>query len=127
LAITEPKDEIEKLRNFVKVKGEVFSENTSMIRLYFAETRGASFNIMAGLDSQIRKRYEQFLKALASVFEKGIKGGGLKHRRPLLFGNSTGKHYKCISFLWLEAPEIHPYPKSPDTILNIVVKGLLES
>ncbi len=28
--------------------------NISMIRLYFAETRGVSFNVMAGLDPEIR-------------------------------------------------------------------------
>jgi len=128
LAITEPKDEIEKLRNFVKVKGEVFSENISMIRLYFAETRGASFNIMAGLDSQIRKRYEQFLKALASVFENGIKKGRFKNiADPYYLAIALESITNAFLFLWLEAPEIHPYPKSPDTILNIVVKGLLES
>ncbi|MFH0844357.1 MAG: TetR/AcrR family transcriptional regulator, partial [Pseudomonadota bacterium] len=51
-AIKEPDDEIEKLRNYVRAKGEVFRANVSMIRLYFAETRGASFNVMAGLDSE---------------------------------------------------------------------------
>ena len=28
-------------------------------------------------------------------------------------------------FLWLEAPERHPYPEDPDTILNILFKGLV--
>jgi len=28
-------------------------------------------------------------------------------------------------FLWLEAPERHPYPEDPDTILNILFKGLI--
>ena len=66
-AIKEPNDEIEKLRNYVRVKGELFRADVSMIRLYFAETRGASFNVMAGLDPQIRERYTQFLQTLASV------------------------------------------------------------
>ena len=60
-AIEEPDDEIEKLRNYVRAKGELFRANVSMIRLYFAETRGASFNVMAGLDSEIRERYGRFL------------------------------------------------------------------
>ena len=28
-------------------------------------------------------------------------------------------------FLWVEAPERHPYPEDPDTILNILFKGLI--
>ena len=72
-AIEETDDEIEKLRNYVKTKGEVFRANVSMIRLYFAETRGASFTLVAGLDSEIRERHGHFLEALASIFESGIK------------------------------------------------------
>ncbi len=29
-------------------------------------------------------------------------------------------------FLWLEAPERHPYPENPDTILDILFKGLIK-
>ena len=30
-------------------------------------------------------------------------------------------------FLWLEAPERHPYPENPDTILDILFKGLIKA
>ena len=72
-AIEEPVNEIEKMRNYIRAKGEVFTANVSMIRLYFAETRGASFNIKGGLDTEIQEMYEEFLKNLASVFNSGIK------------------------------------------------------
>jgi TetR/AcrR family transcriptional regulator len=72
-SIEESDDETEKLRNYVRAKGDVFTANVSTIRLYFAETRGASFNIMAGLDSEIRERYGHFLEALASVFASGME------------------------------------------------------
>ena len=64
-------DEVEKIRQYIKAKGRMFMKNTSMIRLYFAETRGASFNIKAGLDADIRKMYDDFLHKLATVFETG--------------------------------------------------------
>jgi AcrR family transcriptional regulator len=44
--------EIEKLRAYVRVKGELFRNNIAAIRLYFAETRGANSNVMAGLDRE---------------------------------------------------------------------------
>ncbi|MBW1703133.1 MAG: TetR/AcrR family transcriptional regulator, partial [Deltaproteobacteria bacterium] len=72
-AIEEPVNEIEKIRNYVKAKGEVFTANVQTIRLYFAETRGASFNVRAGLDFEIRERYGQFLETLASVFASGTE------------------------------------------------------
>jgi len=125
-AIEKPDDEIEQLRSYVKAKGQFFHENVSMVRLYFAETRGASFNIMAGLDREIRERYGQFLEALEAVFRNGIR----KKR----FAKIADPYYLAVAienltngflFLWLEAPDRHPYPEDPDTILNILFKGLV--
>ena len=125
-AIEEPDDEIEKLRNYVRAKGRIFRANVSMIRLYFAETRGASFNIMAGLDREIRERYGHFLETLASIFESGIKRKRfMKIADPYYLAVALESITNAFLFLWLEAPERHPYPENPDTILNILFKGLI--
>ena len=75
-AIEEPDDEIEKLRNYVRTKGELFRANASMIRLYFAETRGASFNIMAGLDARSANGMVDSLKALPRSLRAESRGNG---------------------------------------------------
>ena len=69
-AIEKPDDEVEKLRNYVRTKGEVFRSNLPFVRLFLAESRGASFNIKAGLDEELRKRYYVFLERLASIFDQ---------------------------------------------------------
>ena len=126
-AIEDADDEIEKLRDYVRAKGEVFSANAAMIRLYFAETRGASFNIMAGLDSEIREQHSDFLQKLAMVFESGIKKKIFKKiADPYYLAVSIESITNAFLFLWLEAPERHPYPEDPDLILNILLKGLSE-
>ncbi|RLC14908.1 MAG: TetR/AcrR family transcriptional regulator [Deltaproteobacteria bacterium] len=126
-AIEDADDEIEKLRDYVRAKGEVFSANAAMIRLYFAETRGASFNIMAGLDSEIREQHSDFLQKLAMVFESGIKKKTFKKiADPYYLAVSIESITNAFLFLWLEAPERHPYPEDPDLILNILLKGLSE-
>jgi TetR/AcrR family transcriptional regulator len=126
-AIEEPDDEVEKLRNYVRAKGELFRANVSMIRLYFAETRGASFNVMAGLDSEIRERYDQFVQAtLASVFESGMRRERFKKiADPYHLAIALDSLTNAFLFLWLNAPERHPYPEDPDTILDILFKGLV--
>ena len=125
-AIKEPDDEIEKLRNYIRAKGEIFRDNVSMIRLYFAETRGASFNIMAGLDSEIREQYGGFLQNLATVFETGIKRKRFKKiTDPYHLAVALDSITNAFLFLWLEAPERHPYPEDPDVILNILFNGLV--
>ena len=126
-AMKETDDEIEKLRNYVKTKGIVFMDNISAIRLYFAETRGASFNIRAGLDDEIRERYSQFLHTLASVFESGIKKKRFKKiAEPYHLAMATDSLCNAFLFFWLEAPEQHPYPADPDVILNILFKRLVD-
>jgi len=125
-AIEEPDDEVEKLRNYIKAKGSVFRSNVSIIRLYFAETRGASFNVMAGLDREIREQYDEFLKTLASIFEKGIKRKRFKKiADPYHLAVAIDSLSNAFLFLWLEAPHRHPYPENPDAILNILFKGLV--
>ncbi len=126
-AIEEADDEIEKLRNYVKAKGAVFMDNVSLVRLYFAETQGARFNVMAGLDQEIRERYSRFLQTLASVFEKGIKRKRFQRiADPTHLAVALNSITNAFLFLWLEAPERHPYPENPDTILNILFKGLVD-
>jgi AcrR family transcriptional regulator len=125
-AIESPGDEIEKLRRYVQTKGEVFRDKAATIRLYFAETRGASFNIMAGLDQDIRNRRESFLERIAAIFESGIRAGRFQPTaEPYILAVSLDSLCNAFLFLWLENPENHSYPEDPDAILNIIFKGLI--
>jgi TetR/AcrR family transcriptional regulator len=127
-AIESPGDEIAKLRQYVQAKGEEFRDNAATIRLYFAETRGASFNIMAGLDQDIRNRRETFLYRIADIFESGISTGRFQRiADPYVLAVAFDSLCNSFLFLWLEHPEKHPYPENPDTILNILFKGLIQS
>jgi AcrR family transcriptional regulator len=127
IAIEGPGPEVGKLRNYVRVKGELFRSNASMIRLYFSETQGANFNMNAGLDSEVRERHGNFLKKLAAVFESGMKR---KQFRRIADPHSLAVALASITnsflLLWLEDPALYPYPEDPDTILNILFKGLVD-
>lgn len=125
-AVEGPEDEVEKLRNYVRAKRQFFHENVSMVRLYFAETSGVSFKVTAGLDREIRDRYGILLKALVSIFESGMKRKRFaKIADPYYLAVAMESLTNGFLFLWLEAPDRHPYPENPDTILNILFKGLI--
>lgn len=127
-AITEPNDVVEKLRNYVRIKGERFRGNLPFIRLFLAERRGASFNIKAGLDDEMRKRHRAFLKKLAVVFEKGIKIKRFQRiADPFHLAVALDSFLDAFLLLWLDEPEHHPYPEDPDSVLNIFFKGLIDS
>ena len=120
-------DEIAKLRQYVKAKGEEFRDNAATIRLYFTETRGASFNIMAGLDQDIRNRRETFLHRIADIFESGIHTGRFQRiADPYILAVVFDNLCNSFLFLWLENPDKYSYPENPDIILNILFKGLIQ-
>lgn len=125
-AIEVPGDEVGKLRNYIRTRGERFRENLPFIRLFLAERRGASFNIGAGLDEEMRKRHYAFLERLALVFESGIGSGRFKNiAEPFHLAVALDSVIDAFLLLWLDTPERHPYPEEPDAILDVFLKGLI--
>lgn len=124
--IEAPGDEIEKLRNYVRTKGDVFRGNLPFIRLYLAESRGASYNVKAVLNEEVRKRYYSFLERLAAVFDSGIRKKRFREiASPYQLAVALDTVVNAFLLLWIEAPERHPYPDSPDAILDIFFRGLI--
>jgi TetR/AcrR family transcriptional regulator len=125
-AIEGPGNEIEKLRNFVRVRGDMVRDNLLFVRLFLAESKGASFNLKAGLDEDLRKRIYKFLEKLAFVFESGMKNRRFqKIADPYALAIALDSVIDAFLLLCLESPERHPYPEDPDVILNIFFKALL--
>ena len=125
-AIDEPELEIDKLRKFIVIKGEVFQANAAVIRLYFAESQGASYNLMMGLESEIHKLHDQFLDKLAGIFEQGIRKKRFRRiADPYFLAVAIDSITNAFFSLWLEDSKKHPYPEDPDEILNIFSKGLV--
>lgn len=126
-SIEQGRDETEKLRNYVKAKGSIFKDNAPFIRLYFAETRGASFNIMAGLDKELRERHDKLVNLIASIFESGIKKKVFrKTAEPYHLAVTLDSICNAFLFLWLESSDLQDFPDDPDIVLNILFKGLIE-
>ena len=125
-AIETSGDEIECLRNYVRTKGELFSANLSFIRLYIAESRGASYNLKASLNDEVRKRYYNMLEQLALVFDEGIRKKRFREiASPYQLAVALDTVLNAFLLLWIDAPERHPFPEYPDTILDIFFRGLL--
>ncbi len=121
-----PGDEVEKLRNYVRTRGEVFRAHADCVRLYFAETRGTGFNPKAGLDEEMKERHRKSQRHLADVFAQGIKNKRFHPiGEPAHLAQFLDSLCNSYLFLWLENPDKNPYPKDPDTILNILFHGLL--
>jgi len=123
-----PGDEVEKLRDYVRVKGAMFRDHMAFIRLFMAESRGASFNINAGLDASVRQRYYDFLKRFASVFEHGMAKKRFKRiADPFDLAVAMDSVINSFLLMWIDDPRKHPFPEDPDKILKLFFDGMLAS
>ncbi len=127
LAMDQSHDEVEKLRHYVRFRSDRFRHNLPFVRLFLAESRGIGYNLKAGLDDEVRKRYYDILNRLASVFARGIDNQRFKRiAEPYYLAVALDNVLDAALLLWLDTPERFPYPEDPDDILNIFFKGLLE-
>jgi AcrR family transcriptional regulator len=119
-------EEVETLREYVRVKGDLFRNNAAAIRLYFAETRGVKFDAMAGVEKEIRTRHRATLSSLGSIFERGMRRKRFRRvASPFHLAVALDSIANAFLFLWLEDPQGHPFPEKPDTLLDILFKGLV--
>ena len=126
-AMEQSDDEVEKLRHYVRFRSDRFRNNLPFVRLFLAESRGIGFNLKAGLDDEVRKRYYDILERLALVFASGIdKKRFRKIADPYYLAVALDSVLDASLLLWLDAPERHPYPEDPDALLDIFFKGLME-
>ncbi|MDL1963025.1 MAG: TetR/AcrR family transcriptional regulator [Deltaproteobacteria bacterium] len=123
-ALTTSGNELEKIRACVEARIKVFMENIDYVRLYLAETRGASFNIKAGLDSDIKIRYNVFLQKLANVFESGIRKKVFKKFDPYLLAVALDGISNAFLFEHFNNPDKHPFDAS--LILDIFFQQIYE-
>ena len=117
-------NELEKIKACVEAKIKVFLDNLDYVRLYLAETRGSSLDIKAGLDTDIKIRYEEFLQKLATVFESGIKKRVFKKFDPYLLAVALDGISNAFLFEHLDHPGEHPF--DADLILNIFFQQVYE-
>jgi AcrR family transcriptional regulator len=124
-AIEAGSGEVEKLRNFVRVKGELFRANAAMIRIYFTETQGARHNFLAGFDCEMRDYREDILRRLASAFRSGMEAGLFrKGRDPYHLAAALEGLTNASLFLWLENPGRNAGLEDPDALLDLLLHGV---
>jgi len=113
------------LTKYIAVKARIFADNVSTMRLYFAETRGASFNIKSGLDQDIQVLYKEVINLLKSVFKKGINKKIFRKLDPYYMTLVLEGTTNAFLFCWLEDPSSHPYDENVSVIADMFLNGVL--
>ncbi len=118
-ALESAEDEEERLRAFIRVKGEVFQDNLKALKLYFSETAGVSLNPTAGLVSDLRQLYERMIPRLAAIFRSGIEKGKFRDFDPTDLAIAFDGLTNIFLFYWAEYPEQFPYEEKAEVIARI--------
>jgi AcrR family transcriptional regulator len=113
------------IRTYIAAKAGFFTGNNALLRLYFAETQGASFNIKAGLDQDIRKLHDKLIEQLTSVLEKGIRANVLCEVNPYYLSVALEGLTNAFLFCWLDDSERHPCDANVTLIADLFLKGCL--
>jgi AcrR family transcriptional regulator len=112
------------LRNYVAAKGAIFAENVESVRLYFAETQGASYNVKAGLDKDIQSLYDEVLDKLTSLFRAGIRKKLFRKLDPYYMAVALEGLTNSFLFCWLEDTEAHPYEENVAVMTDMFLQGV---
>ena len=112
------------LRNYIAAKGAVFAENVESVRLYFAETRGASYNIKAGLDQDIQSLYDEVIQKLTSIFKLGTRKKLFRKLDPYYMAVALEGLTNSFLFCWLEDSKAHPYEKNVPVMTDLFLEGV---
>lgn len=113
------------VEKYVSAKACFFANRAEVLRLYFAETRGASFNIKAGLDQDLRTLHDEVVEELASVFKAGVRKKMFRRQDPYYMAVALEGITNSFLFCWLENPEQHSYEANVPLITEMFLKGVL--
>jgi TetR/AcrR family transcriptional regulator len=72
-AVVQERNPLRAIKRCISVHEELFFDHLPVVRLYYAETKGARFNVKAGFDQDLLRLHEEGVKKLALVFERGVK------------------------------------------------------
>jgi AcrR family transcriptional regulator len=121
-AIESGQDEMNSIRAYIETYIDLFMENEKYVRLYFAETKGASFNIRAGLDEEIKEKHEQVIKKLSNVFDRGIRQKLFVNHDPFLLTTALEGVTHAFLVQHLDYPNEHPF--DADKIIKMFFESL---
>jgi len=125
-ALEGPGDEVERIRTYVSTKGRLFTDNRSLLRLYFLERPFSIIDVKSSLDGELRNIYEEILERLAAVFESGIKRGLFRRlMEPYYMSVAVDSLTNAFLFLWLEDPKRHPYSENVETIMRVTFENII--
>jgi len=126
-ALERERSPLRAIKRYIAVSRKLFIENLPLVRLYFAETRGASINPRAGLDQAVLRLYDDGIDKLASVFEKGIDDRVFRSLDPYHMALALDGIVNTFLFRMMEDPARFGKKDNLSAATDIFFRGVLSA
>ncbi len=123
--IREDSDPLTAIRNYIEVRHEIFFSNLPLMRLYFAETTGASFNLKSGLDKDILKLYDELIYELESILERGVAKGVFRRLEARSMALALEGSLKALLWRFIDDPSPERESANISILSDIFFRGVL--
>jgi len=113
------------IRELIAAEARFIESNLALIRLYFTETQGSSFNFRAGFDQQLSTIDNKMIKKVASALEEGIRSNVLRKIDPHHLSVALRGLISGFLFCRLEDLDRNPFEDNASLIAELFLKGCL--
>ena len=124
-ALEQERNPLRAIKRYISIHRKLFFENLPVVRLYFAETKGACFDVQAGFDQDLLRLYDEGIKNLASVFERGVKENVFQAFDPYDMALALQGIISAFLFRMIEDPARFRKRNKLADAANIFLKGAL--
>ncbi|HEX2966322.1 MAG TPA: TetR/AcrR family transcriptional regulator [Syntrophorhabdaceae bacterium] len=126
-AVLSRENDIERIiRDYIKVKIKLFTDNLSVIRLLLEETqREANVHNQNGFGNVLRKIHEKELRKVASLLRKSIRMKTIKKVDPYRLSVALNGMIHGFLFNWRRDPEKLGSAANTSLIADVFFKGCL--
>ncbi len=81
-ALEQERDPVRAIEKCITIHRELFFDNLPFVHLFFAGTQGGFIDVTAAFQRDLHKFRDEYLKKLASIFERGIKANVFRDGDP---------------------------------------------
>lgn len=116
---------LEVLRQYLERKTALLMESAAGLKLYFAERPGASYSLRAGLDREVRELYDDLLRRLTRVFQRGVEQKVFRPLDPQAMAIAFEGLVHGFLQYWIEDADGKQHQAHIPLILDLFYRGAL--
>jgi AcrR family transcriptional regulator len=127
VVLGQEKDPIEIIHEYVAVMWRHHRKDIKVLRLFIPETDGPGFDPRAAAHRNLSSLFEQFMKKLSSVFERGIEEGVFRQLAPHFMAAALASLMFQSLKQAMRDPELLKSEDPPSAITDILFEGVLSA